>query len=138
MRAGQAERLRRDIWIFSQILRGFLAKAAAAPETANSWSGQSSYLFVREFIVYFRNLGYHLLRASGYERLNEFMMQVEALSAAEVLHQDAVEVFVQECAAFREFLKQRFKAYKETGPLVEMEFDRREAAETLRLYLDRG
>lgn len=134
----QADRLRRDMWMFSQILRGFLAKAAAAPETTNRWTGQSSYRFVREFISYFRNLGYHLLRTSNYDRFEEFMTQLEGLSAAEVIDESSVEVFVAECEAFREYLLDSFKNLGKTERLVNITFDRHDAAETLRLYLDRG
>lgn len=132
------ERRRREIWMFSQIMRGFLAKAAAAPETANRWSGNSSYIFVREFIAYFRNIGYQLLRASDYEKADEFMKQVETLSAADVIDQDAVEVFARECDDFRSYLLQSFKKLGESAPLTAHPFDRHATAETLRLYLDRG
>jgi len=134
----QAERLRRDMWMFAQILRGFLAKAAAAPETTNRWTGQSSYRFVREFIAYFRNLGYHLLRTSDYERAEEFMKQLEALSAADVIDESSVELFVSECEAFREYLLKAFEVMGADGPLVGVSFDRHGAAESLRLYLDRS
>lgn len=133
-----AVRMRRDTWMFSQILRGFLAKAAAAPETANRWMGNSSYRFVREFITYFRNLGYHLIRVSSYERFNEFMKQVESLSATEVIDQDAVEVFVYECEAFQSYLLSTFESLDESVMLADLPFDRHGAAVTLRLYLDRG
>lgn len=137
-RRAQSDRLRRDIWVFTQILRAFLAKAAAAPETANRWSGTSSYRFVRDFITYFRNLGYHLLRAFNYPRFDEFMSLVEALSSNEVLEQDFIEVFVRECEMFRDYLLETFDTVSQRDELAGVEFDRHDAAETLRLYLDRS
>ena len=134
----ELERLRRDIWIFTQILRAFLAKAAAAPETANRWGGTSSYRFVKDFITYFRNLGYHLLRAFDYERFDEFMSLVEALSSEEVLEQDFIDVFVRECELFRDYLLDKFEVINQRKELRGVEFDRHSAAETLRLYLDRS
>lgn len=134
----QAERIRRDIWIFTQILRALLAKAAAAPETANRWTGTSSYRFVRDFIAYFRTLGFHLLRAFDYPRSDEFMSLVEALSSADVLEQDFIEAFERECELFRDFLQGVFEAVSRRDELAGIEFDRHGAAETLRLYLDRS
>ncbi len=134
----EAERLRRDIWIFTQILRAFLAKAAAAPDTANRWGGTSSYRFVRDFITYFRNLGYHLLRAMDYERFDEFMSLVEALSSHEVLEQDFIDDFVRECELFKNYLLEAFGTISQREELRGVEFDRHSAAETLRLYLDRS
>ncbi len=134
----QSERLRRDIWIFMQIMRGFLAKAAAAPEAVNSWDSQSSYSFVREFIVYFRNLGYHLLRTSEYQRFSEFMVQVEGLSATDVHDRISIDVFVQECEVFRRYLKDVFESLGMSHTLVNTTFDKHAAAQTLRLYLDHG
>jgi hypothetical protein len=133
-----AERLRRDMWIFSQIIRGFLAKAAAAPEAANRWTAQSSYQFVPEFIGYFRDLGYHLLRSSKYARFTEFMDQIEGLSATPVHDQDTIEAFVRECASFRSHLDAAFETMSASLVLQGTPFDKRAAAETLRLYLDRS
>jgi hypothetical protein len=133
-----AERLRRDIWMFSQIVRGFLAKAQAAPETANRWTGQSSYRFVRDFIVYFRTLGYGLVERSAYERFEELLAQVESLGSAEVIDQASIEAFVLECEGFQSHLQATFDAIGTEGPLAGIAFDRHDAAETLRLYLDHG
>ena len=133
-----AERLRRDIWMFSQIVRGFLAKAKAAPETANRWTGQSSYRFVRDFIAYFRTLGYGLVERSSYGRFEELLAMVESLGAAEVIDQASIEAFVLECEGFQAHLLSTFESLGAEGPLAGVAFDRHDAAETLRLYLDHG
>ncbi len=131
------ERLRRDVWIFSQVLRAFLAKSAAAAQTANRWEGTSSYKFVRDFVAYFKNLGYHLLRALSYWRHDELMSLVEASSFSESLEQDFIDELVRECGIFLEHLGDSFEALSDRPELQDVEFDRHGAAETLRLYLDR-
>lgn len=133
-----SERLRRDIWIFNQVMRAFLAKAEAAPESANKWSGTSSYRFVRDFIVYFKNLGFHLLRASSYERIDELMTLIQALNASDMLEHELVEVFVRECEFFRDDLQHTFDAVSQSEELRGVPFDRHGAAETLRMFLERG
>ena len=66
------------------------------------------------------------------------MTQLEGLSAADVIDESSVEVFVAECEAFREYLLDSFDHLGKTGQLANIAFNRHDAAETLRLYLDRG
>jgi hypothetical protein len=132
------ERRRREIWMFSQIIRGFLAKTVATPETINRWTGQSSYRFVREFARHFRCLGFHLLRALHYDHFQQFRRYVEALSAASVLDQVSVEDFAQECQRAQEFLTAAFDEMSGAPALSEVPFDRHDAIANLRLYLDRS
>src|SRR5207245_2421490 len=42
-----SERLRRDVWMFAQIVRAFLTKARAAPAGDDRWAAASTLLFVR-------------------------------------------------------------------------------------------
>ena len=92
-----SERLRRDIWMFSQVVRAFSMKARAAerlpmrieggsespPARASEAPGSAAWnpasrtasplAFVREFLAYFRAMGVPLLRAADYPRVDAFL-----------------------------------------------------------------
>ena len=82
-------RLRRDVWMFAQIVRAFAAKARAAPSREDRWSGPSSLQFVREFLSYFRAMGYPLLRAADYPRFDAFIGALSALEETDLLDPSA-------------------------------------------------
>ena len=53
-----SERLRRDVWMFAQIVRAFAQKArSVSPERQDGWAGGSPLAFIREFMAYFRAMG---------------------------------------------------------------------------------
>jgi len=72
-RRNLSERLRRDVWMFAQIVRAFAQKARSVPAGEVRWSGVSPLEFVREFLSYFRSMGYPLLRTADYPRVDAFV-----------------------------------------------------------------
>ncbi|MBC7173235.1 MAG: hypothetical protein H5U40_12430, partial [Polyangiaceae bacterium] len=74
-----SDRLRRDVWMFLQILRGFLAKAHAAKGDENLWATSASFRFVHEFLGHFRAIGYQVIRQSDYSRLDAFLAALDSL-----------------------------------------------------------
>ena len=134
-RQAQSERLRRDVWMFAQILRAFIAKAAAAQTAADRWAGFTSFRFVREFVGYFRNMGYQLLRFSDYERFDGFLSVIEELTDTDILDPSRLERAVHECEEFFAYLMDTFERIGRREELQGVAFDRRDAAETLTLYL---
>jgi hypothetical protein len=131
------ERLRRDVWMFAQIVRGFAAKAAVmrTPEQADRWASVDSFRFVKEFLAYFRAMGYPLLRANDYPRVDQFIGAVEGLDEADLLEQGRMQSAVKEAEAFYGFLMDLFDSIGKREELAGTPFDRRAAAEALRLYL---
>lgn len=132
----RSERLRRDIWMFRQILRGFLEKAQGSPAAADQWAGMSTFRYVREFVSYFRSMGYQLLRYSDYARFDEFMGLVEPLRDGGVLEEAQLGNVVRACRDFNLFLEEMFGAVSRRSELAGVEFDKRDAARTLRLFLE--
>jgi hypothetical protein len=132
-----AERLRLDAWMFTQILRGFLAKAEAAPAAVDRWTASASYRFVQEFIIYFRNFGARVVRALDYADLDGFTARLETVAASDVDCPEELEDFVEASRGLHAFLLHAFEELSAGPELAPRSFDRREAAETLRLYLDR-
>jgi hypothetical protein len=128
-------RLRRDVWMFAQIVRAFGAKARASPTREDRWSGPSSLQFVREFLTYFDAMGYPLLRAADYPRFDAFIGALTALEETDLLDPLRLERAVGEAERFYVFLSDLFEQIGQRDELKGVPFDRRQAAEALKLYL---
>jgi hypothetical protein len=131
----RAERLRRDIWMFQQILRAFGAKARGTADAADRWAGLNTLRFVREFVSYFKSMGYQLLRYSDYAAFNEFMAMVERLRDGDVLDVQRLAEVTATCDAFNGYLEGMFEAIGRRAELGDVPFDKRDAARTLKLFL---
>jgi hypothetical protein len=130
-----SERLRRDVWMFQQILRGFLAKAEAGTGGSDQWMSQAGFHFVREFLGHFRAIGYQLVRMTDYDRLDPFMAALESLHDVDVLDARRLREVADECQTFYAYLEELFAKVGARSELVGHPFDKKAAAETLRLYL---
>ena len=131
----RSERLRRDIWMFQQILRAFVAKARGTEDATDQWAGMSTFRFVREFVKYFKSMGYQLLRYSDYARFDNFMSLIDRLGDGDVLDVKRLTNIVSACEDFHGFLGQMFDAVGRREELAGEEFDRKDAARTLKLFL---
>ena len=134
-RRSLSSRLRRDVWMFAQIVRAFGAKARATPSREDRWSGPSSLQFVREFLAYFEAMGYPLLRAADYPRFDPFLAALHALEETDLLDPPRLERAVAEAESFYVFLTELFEQIGQRDELRGVPFDRRAAAEALKLYL---
>ncbi len=133
-RREMSERLRRDVWMFAQIVRAFATKAEHSnPE--DRWTAVASFQFVREFLAYFRAMGYPLLRSSDYPRFDAFMSAIEHLEDSELHSEDTLRNAILECGAFHEYLLALLDEISKRDVLTQVTFDRRAAASALRLYL---
>ena len=130
-----SQRLRRDIWMFAQILRAFGAKARALPEAEERWAGASSLQFVREFLSYFQAMGYPLLRGADYPRFDPFLRALSALQESDLTSPDRLADAVHEAEEFTAFLSDLFERISDREELKGQPFDRRDAAIALKLYL---
>ena len=129
-----SERLRRDVWMFAQILRAFAAKAQQSP-TDDRWTALTNFQYVREFLTYFRAMGYPVLRAADYPRFDAFLGAIGQLQDTDLLDPMRLENAIDECVAFHTYLQQLFEDISKRNVLVGVPFDRRAAAAALRLYL---
>jgi len=134
-RRAASERLRREVWMFGQILRAFNAKAGAAQGTTDKWVGAGSFQFVREFLGHFRAIGYQLVRMSDYERLDPFLASLEVLRDVDLLDPALMAVATRECVDLHAYLEQLFGQVSRRAELANSPFDKKDAAETLRIYL---
>ncbi|MET0594719.1 MAG: hypothetical protein ABW133_18605 [Polyangiaceae bacterium] len=130
-----SERLRRDVWMFAQIVRAFASKAEHAKGGEDRWEAAAGFAFVREFLAYFQALGYPLLRASDYPRVDSFMSAMSGLEDADLLDPRRIEQAIVESRAFYDFLIALFDDISKRDELKGVAFDRRNAATSLKLYL---
>jgi hypothetical protein len=131
-----SERLRRDVWMFSQIVRAFAVKArSVGARNESGWTGVSPLAFVREFLAYFRAMGFPLLRGADYPRVDAFVAAMDCLRDADLLDPHRLDVAVDEAEQFYVFLAELFEAIGRREELAGAPFDRRGAAEALKLYL---
>lgn len=129
------ERIRRDVWMFIQILRAFLAKAHGASGGAEHWTGTHSLLFVKDFASYFQQIGYQLMRTADYPRYDTFVAAIRRIRDVDLLDPARLESAVAECNTFLQFLEALHEGIGRRTDLASAAFDRRAAAERLRLYL---
>ena len=137
-RRAEGERLRREIWMFMQILRAFIAKAHASQGETDRWAGAASFQFVRDFLTHFRAIGYQLVRSNDYERIDPFIEVLEELRDVDLLRSGRLEAAVRECHSFYEFLEKLFGEVSQRAELQGSTFDRKDATETLKIYLGKG
>lgn len=129
-----SERLRRDVWMFAQIVRAFSTKAQHSPPD-DRWTPAYGLQYVREFLAYFRAMGYPLLRASDYPRFDAFMSAITGLQDTDLVDPGRIEAAIDECMAFHGFLQHLFEDIGKRDELAGVAFDRRAAAAALKLYL---
>jgi len=129
-----SERLRRDVWMFGQIVRAFYTKAQYT-EVEDRWATLHNFQYVREFLAYFRAMGYPLLRVADYPRFDAFISAMSQLEDTDLVDPARLERAIDECMAFHGYLQQLFQDISRRDALEHVPFDRRGAAAALRLYL---
>ena len=134
-RRQEGERLRRDAWIFQQILRAFLLKARHLDPFDDRWKGGASFAFAREFLSYFSAIGYPVCCASDYPRLAAFLEVTGVLRDVNVLESAQFSALVEEAEALQQFLADLFERLSHREDLAASAFDKRAAAQALRLYV---
>jgi hypothetical protein len=130
-----SQRLRQNVWMFAQIVRAFTVKARHAQSSSEGWSKTSGLQFVREFLAYFRAMGYPLLRSGDYPRFEAFMGVINELEDTDLVDAARLERAIAECETFCGFLVALVDQISRREELQGDAFDKRAAARTLRMYL---
>ncbi|MBN2530630.1 MAG: hypothetical protein JXR76_29860 [Deltaproteobacteria bacterium] len=131
----RSKRLRRDIWMFRQILKAFVAKIRGTEAVRDRWVGLDTFRFVKTFVEYFRSMGYQLLRYSDYDRFDKFMALVDRLRDGDALEVQRLSSILEECEAFYLFLDKMFDSVSLRKELKDEPFDSKDAARTLKLFI---
>jgi hypothetical protein len=133
--AVKSQKLLRDIWMFKQILRAFIAKTKGNADVTDQWAGTNTFKFVKTFVTYFKSMGYQLLRYSDYDHFDRFMVLIERLRDGDVLEIQRLPKVIKECEDFYNYLSLLFEDINQKEELAGITFDKKEAARTLRLFL---
>ena len=83
-------------------------------------------------------MGYPLLRAADYPRFDSFLGALGELEEADLLDPQRLARAVEEAGQFHQFLNELFEQIGNRDELRDVPFDRRAAAQALRLYLGEG
>jgi hypothetical protein len=121
--------------MFAQITRAFASKARVCDPTVDRWTTNETFSFVRDFLGYFRAMGYPLLVVGEYPRATELLGSLASLRDTDLLDRGRLEAAVRECEAFYDFLIQLFERTSKGSDLAGTPFDRQAAARALMLYL---
>jgi hypothetical protein len=133
-----SDRLRREVWMFQQIIRAFLAMSAVTSGSSDQWAGHTGFQFVRDFLQHFRAIGYQLVRAHDYERIDPFLLALEELRDVDLLDATRMDHAVAECRAFSKFLGGLFEQVSQRQELRDQPFDKTAATEMLKIYLGKS
>lgn len=134
-RRARSERLRLDVWMLAQVVRAFLEKVRALPHHEERWDGPPTMQFARDFVRYFRAMGYPLLRSADHPEVAPFLVALGRLLDSDHVDPIHVEHAARHAESFRDYLLALHKRIGEREELEGVAFDRRQGAEQLRLYL---
>jgi len=134
--ATRSERLRRDVWMFRQILKAFVAKTKGAEIVGDRWAGLDTFRYVKTFVDYFRSMGYQLLRYSDYDRFDKFIALIDRLREGDALEVQRLSHVMEECESFYVYLDHMFEAVSQRRELEGVPFDAKDAARTLKLFIE--
>jgi hypothetical protein len=137
-RRAASDRLRREIWMFQQILRAFLAMSAVTSGSPDVWTGHTGFQYVRDFLQHFRAIGYQLVRTHDYERLDPFLTALEELRDVDLLDPVRMDHAVAECRAFSKFLGALYERVNQRAELRDVPLDKQAASEMLKIYLGKA
>lgn len=137
-KAAISERLRRDVWMFAQVVRAFVDKSRSMRGDSEGWGDASSADFVEAFARYFRSIGYPLLRRGDEDRVSRFVRMATAMTEGELSPTVSWEQIVGEAETFHAFLGELFESIGKRQELAGVTFDRKAAAATLQRYVTSG
>lgn len=136
-------RTRREIWMFQQIVRAFIAKADAmvgfmTHTSHDRWSEQANFQFISDFLGHFRAIGHELVQTHEYERRAPLMASLDRLRNVDLIEARRMQDAIGECRLLLEFLGVLLETVSARAELKGVPFDRHGAGETLKIYLGRG
>ena len=134
-RRARSERLRLDVWMLAQVVRAFLEKVRALPQLEERWDSPPTMQFARDFVHYFRAMGYPLLRAADHPQVAPFLLALARLLDSDHVDPIHVEHAARHAEGFRDYLMDLHTRIGEREELGGVAFDRHAGAEQLKLYL---
>ncbi len=135
-RAAALDRLRRSAWMFTVVLRAFVAKAHdATAARADSWEAAPTQDFAPEFLRYFQAFGLAAATETRYPHLDRLTLTLHDLRDADFLDPALLRAAVTECEALLAFLHEAIDRLGKHPDLAATPFDKETAAGALMLFL---
>ncbi len=135
-RLEQAERLRRDLWVFHQLTLS-ATQALALPEATPAAAEP-----LRRFAAEFRDVSYQLLRHSDREAFDRFLVLLEAFCAKAASVEEPREVRLQrlrdDCRRFSEILRHALETVDRRAELARAPADQTSYSAALARHLGNG
>jgi hypothetical protein len=100
------------------------------------WAGLDTFRYVKTFVDYFRSMGYQLLRYSDYDRFDKFIALIDRLREGDALEVQRLSHVMEECESFYVYLDHMFEAVSQRRELEGVPFDAKDAARTLKLFIE--
>ncbi|HEY4716647.1 MAG TPA: hypothetical protein VII00_06035 [bacterium] len=131
-RLEQSMRLREDIWIFHELARVFekdIFTEPVSPEDA-----KKSFNSLAEFIRYFKNLSYNLIRISDIDAFDEFFQHIDEFSIKDFSDKLKVEELKRPTHIFRIFLSTTISHINHRQELKNFKLDEQHALDLMKQF----
>ena len=123
-----AQRLRQDLWAFADLCRS--AQGAFALDDDDGDAAMDALGYLREYVGYFQDVSYHLLRYGDFEAFDRFAERISALVLPPEKAGERARL-AEECRLFTRAAEATFDHAARRSELLGQRFDRH-AAERLR------
>jgi len=129
----QSLRLREDIWILYQLTA--LMEQSLNRTEINHSRIKKDFNSLNDFIVYFKNLSYNLLRVSDLDDFNKFLGQIEEYSEIDLENPMKIEEFKKIIHLFNIFLSTTLSHINNRQELKNHPVDEKHAREIMQQFL---
>jgi len=134
-RLEQSLKLRRDIWLFAKVLERLEIVLDSAVSEQKLEPVFESANTLRNFVYYYQNMSFPLVRAYDREEFQKFFDYLGATPVEELKSTDARSRFRREVNSFRMFLETTFNAVNQRTELKGIPFGTDEAEKLLAQFL---
>ena len=134
-RLEQSLKLRRDVWLFAQVLAR-LETILETCEKERNLEPVFDYLgTLRNFVYYYQNMSFPLVRAYDRDEFQKFFDYLNGIQEKQLAKPEFREKFKREVHSFRMFLEATFNAVNQRAELQNLPFGTEEAEKLLSQFL---
>lgn len=131
----QSLRLREDLWIYKEVLQYVEDQLEGRFKNDLKKNPVQLVDILKDYIVYFHNLSFTLLRYTDLEHFEEFARRIMTLSTEEELDIRTLAELKKEIHTFRIFVETTLSQVNNRAELKDMPFNRESAKELLEQFI---
>lgn len=135
-RLEQSRRLRQDLWIFHEILRNTVA--VVGDRNRDPLAKRVAYQTLMEYINYFQNLSFQLIRAADHETFEHFFADLRALKQETFTAAERAYELARNWEHFRIFLETTLGHVGQRAELRNEPIDEAQARRVLEQFIREG